>query len=659
MTTPITGLTRSGTLYRRQDIPHSDSNSNETEDTNLDNMSINGNDVNNSIEPVVQLSSGAPTDTTGKSKPKQRKIPKFSGSSDSDLTIEAFISMFDRAFRLNSDDDKVDDIMEFLTDDAANYYGSDILTGSDVTWTHAKQLLLDRYTHSDIPPVVAANRRRQQKAESIKQYYDEKLKLLRRVKNYTDNDKANLLTDGLIPDYREYFYGRRFKSTTEWLEMAQDIEADKSRNRHYRQPGSSHFTTDKNNDRFSKRFPNKRDSKDKSRPPYSCRICRDRGLTSWHYHKDCPHKPTVPQPVVTPNIGDSSQSTDTSNHYIRPQTMASAANVKSIILIPGRIGNFELSAFADPGSTVDLMPLYVAKHLRLPINYRRSTSVSLARGSIRTVGEVTFKLTINRMTRTMKAQVLNGFEYTLLMSIDSLGRYGVIIDTHSKTVSYKWSNKIHPFLRSTGHHCNYMAIQPTTNRLPTIPNKNVDQLIHKYSQIFAADSTDLGRIKIEEHRIVLTDNEPTAQRPYRQSFPMAAETARQVKDLLQKGLIRESVSPYAAPITLAPKKDGTYRLCVDYRRLNTKTVADKTPLPVIADVIDRLQGSTVFSKLDFASGYWQVAVSPEDIHKTAFVTRDGHYEWTVLPFGLKNSPATFHRVVHKILGNLHNNGVIL
>ena len=147
-------------------------------------------------------------------------------------------------------------------------------------------------------------------------------------------------------------------------------------------------------------------------------------------------------------------------------------------------------------------------------------------------------------------------------------------------------------------------------------------------------------------------------RPYRQSISDAEETARQVKDLLEKGLIRESSSPFAAPITLADKKDGTKRLCIDYRKLNQKTVADKTPLPLIADLIDRLQGSTIFSKLDFASGYWQVPVHAEDIYKTAFVTKDGHFEWLVLPFGLKNSPSTFHRVVRKILGDLINKGVM-
>ena len=122
-----------------------------------------------------------------------------------------------------------------------------------------------------------------------------------------------------------------------------------------------------------------------------------------------------------------------------------------------------------------------------------------------------------------------------------------------------------------------------------------------------------------------------------------------MNELLAKGLIRESTSPWAAPVTLADKADGTRRLCIDYRRVNQKTIPDKQPTPYIADLLEKFQGSKFFTKLDMASGYWQVAMHPDDIHKTAFVTPDGHYEWLVLPFGLKNAPATFHRIVQNIL----------
>ena len=192
---------------------------------------------------------------------------------------------------------------------------------------------------------------------------------------------------------------------------------------------------------------------------------------------------------------------------------------------------------------------------------------------------------------------------------------------------------------------------------PSTVTKSLAKLINEFETLFAQSPTDVGKINVESHRIHLTDDVPVALRPYRQSSQAIAETARQVKELLNAGLIRVSVSPYAAPTTLADKADCTKRLCCDYRGLNGKTIADKQPMPYIPDVIDKLQGCRFFTKLDMASGYWQVPIHPEDIHKTAFVTQNGHYEWLVLPFGLNNAPATFHRIVQRILGNLLNHGV--
>ena len=111
-------------------------------------------------------------------------------------------------------------------------------------------------------------------------------------------------------------------------------------------------------------------------------------------------------------------------------------------------------------------------------------------------------------------------------------------------------------------------------------------------------------------------------------------------------------------MTLADKADGARRWCIDYRRVNQKTIPDKQPMPYIAKLIEKLRVSGFFTKLDMASAYWQVAMHPEDIQKTAFVTADGHFEWFVLPFGLKNALATFQRIIRKVLGDLLNHGVL-
>jgi len=127
------------------------------------------------------------------------------------------------------------------------------------------------------------------------------------------------------------------------------------------------------------------------------------------------------------------------------------------------------------------------------------------------------------------------------------------------------------------------------------------------------------------------------------------ELKKQIDRFLKLGHIRPSTSPYGAPVLFAPKKDGGLRFCVDYRALNKNTIKNRYPLPKIDELLDQLAGASVFTKIDLRSGYHQIRVVPEDVYKTAFRTRYGHFEFTVVPFGLCNAPATFMRLMNSIL----------
>ena len=170
-------------------------------------------------------------------------------------------------------------------------------------------------------------------------------------------------------------------------------------------------------------------------------------------------------------------------------------------------------------------------------------------------------------------------------------------------------------------------------------------IVEEYKEVFP-DRLPKGhppKRDIEHHIETVPGAEPPSRPPYRLGPAEQDEMEEQIRDLLAQGFIRPSASPYGAPILFVPKKDGRWRMCMDYRALNKQTVKDRFPLPRIDQLMDRLGKAKIFSKLDLASGYHQIAVAEDSIHKTAFRTNLGHWEFIVMPFGLTNAPASFQR----------------
>ena len=178
------------------------------------------------------------------------------------------------------------------------------------------------------------------------------------------------------------------------------------------------------------------------------------------------------------------------------------------------------------------------------------------------------------------------------------------------------------------------------------------QLLIEYQDSFSKNDTDLGCTHLTEHTIDTGDSKPFRVPPRRLPLALADEEQKAIDQLKEQGSIQESNSPWASPIVLVRKKTGKIRLCVDYRKLNQQTRKDAYPLPRTQDCLDAMAGSTIFSTLDMTAGYNQVPVKPEDIPKTAFVTKHGLYEFRTMPFGLTNEPATFQRVMELALQGL-------
>jgi hypothetical protein len=246
-----------------------------------------------------------------------------------------------------------------------------------------------------------------------------------------------------------------------------------------------------------------------------------------------------------------------------------------------------------------------------------------------------------------------------IIGMDWLDQHHAILDCR---------NKAFTFLDEEGNQRTVQGI-PRAVTIIEISAMQLKKCYRKGCQIFAAHMEEASKDKVpnlEEHA-VLEDFEdvfkevpglppkrdidfsinlipgaaPVSKTPYRMSTLEMKELQMQLEELLKKGYICPSVSPWGSPVLFVKKKDGTLILCIDFRQLNKVTIKNKYPLPRIDDLFDQLKDARIFSKIDLRSGYHQVRIKEEDISKTAFRTSYGHYEFTVVPFGLSNAPVVF------------------
>jgi hypothetical protein len=193
------------------------------------------------------------------------------------------------------------------------------------------------------------------------------------------------------------------------------------------------------------------------------------------------------------------------------------------------------------------------------------------------------------------------------------------------------------------------VIEAVSEPLETINHPTVQALLEKYQDMFQAPTT-LPPTRFYDHQIPLLPNAiPVNARPYKYSPHHKTEIEKQVKELLEAGLITRSSSPFASPVLLVLKKDGSWRFCVDYRKLNAITMKNRFPMLLVDQILDELAGTKFFTKLDMHWGYHQVWMREEDEFKTAFKTHHGHYQFRVMPFCLTNAPATFQCIMNEVL----------
>jgi hypothetical protein len=309
------------------------------------------------------------------------------------------------------------------------------------------------------------------------------------------------------------------------------------------------------------------------------------------------------------------------------------------------LGTASLVALLDSGSTHNFISEAAAQRTGLPLQQRPRLTAMVANGErVTCVGVIrAAPLIIEGITFPADLFVMPLAGYDVVLGTQWLGALGPIVwDLRHRRLSFQ----------RQGRTVRWSAIAdtgPATLSTMVASEPHLEALLEAFSAVFA-EPTGLPPPRAHDHRITLKPGgQPVAVRPYRYPAAHKDELERQCAVMIEQGIVRRSDSPFSSPVLLVKKPDGSWRFCVDYRALNALTVKDAFPIPVVDELLDELHGARYFTKLDLHSGYHQVLMRPEDVHKTAFRTHDGLYEFLVMAFGLCNAPATFQALMNDVL----------
>lgn len=398
----------------------------------------------------------------------------------------------------------------------------------------------------------------------------------------------------------------------------------------------------------------------------------------------------APANLAAGQIDATSASPPLNPNHAEPQTpvhlsSANEGTTENLLKLSAKINAERATVLVDCGASENFISTSFAQHLKLPTDSRQARTVVLADGSEYNSPLTSSKayLRIGRYSEKLPFHVLPLTHCDVILGKSWLAKHNPQIDWTTNTLQFQHKGE-QVLLKSR------MPAEPQPASSLLLSALQFKRVIKRGATLFMAvitlakpgeDSSSADYVSVKgqrlavqivehefpdvfpdklppglppsrgelDHAIPLVPGaQPVNKSPYRMSPLELDELKRQLQELLDLGFIQPSTSPWGAPVLFARKKGGALRLCVDHRALNKLSIRNACSLPRIDELLDRLHGAKVFSKLDLAMGYHQIRLKPEDVPKTAFNTRYGHFEFLVLSFGLTNGPATFTQLTQRI-----------
>nr|XP_027186585.1 uncharacterized protein LOC101494362 [Cicer arietinum] len=382
--------------------------------------------------------------------------------------------------------------------------------------------------------------------------------------------------------------------------------------------------------------------------------CRDAGITCFNCQQQGQISTTCPYPRNTSQPGNQSSQASRPKSNGRVFALSGAGVSEKDNLIQGTclISDTPLFVLFDCGATHSFVSLDCVRRLGLPLScLEYDLIVNTPTSDFVDTTNVCLDISIHVCGRDFRVDLvcLPLRLIDVILGMDWLSANRVRVDFFSKTIEFKEPEETEKPSNISANQVKAL-VKEDVQLYMIVASLEFEEkvvirdvpIVCEFPEVFPKDVNNLQPEHEIEFSIDLVPGiGPISMAPYRMSPLELSELKKQLEELLAKQFIRPSVSPWGAFVLLVKKKDGSMRLCVDYRRLNKVTIKNKYPLPRIDDLMDQLRGSYVFSKIDLRSGYHKIRVKSSDIPKTAFRTRYGHYEYLVIPFGVTNTPIVF------------------